>query len=501
MASRNTPIFLFFLGVAALAAAGCLAPDAVPGGTGGTGGDAGTGGTGGTGGDTGGGGPAAFDLAWARSYGVDSDNDQRARSVSTTPARDILLTGEFRGSFTMDPLLSLPNTEGLDAFVAQLDPSGQPAWLLGFSGLGEQRVARALATADGGFVVAGSFTQSLTFAGENRGNSPNGEDGFVAAFDADQELRWLVRLDGPGAQAVHALALSEDGHVFIAGTFDDALILGDLTVTGDADTLDFFVAKLDPAGAAVWATSLGGDPAPLPPGQPTCHLAAGPDGGVHIAGNFTGTVFLDQNLGEVGPRDLFVARLDAAGAPVWGHALGAVDRYQRAAAIAVDAKGRTLLAGDLQGEVTFGGITLAADGSEPDALVALFDPAGEPLWARRYGSVAQDHADAATFDAAGDLLVAGRFRGSIHFGSEDPLLSSGAVSGDDDIFLARLLPDGEPLAARSFGANDDQTPTALAVDADGDLLLTGYFRGAVDFGGGALDALQGDDVFAVKLRR
>lgn len=501
MVSRNTPIFLFFLGVAALAAAGCLAPDAVPGGAGGLGGHTGGGGAGGTGGATGGGGPSAFELAWARSYGVDSDDDQRARSVSTTPARDILLAGEFRGSFTVGALPALPNTEGLDAFVAQLDPSGHPAWLLGFSGLGEQRVARAIPTSDGGLIVAGSFTQSLTFGGENRGNSPNGEDGFVASFDDAQALRWLVRLDGPGAQAVHALALSDDGDIFIAGTFDDALSLGDLTVTGDADTLDFFVAKLDPAGAPLWATSLGGDPAPLAPDQPACHLAAGPDGGVHIAGNFTGTVFLDQNLGEVGPRDLFVARLDAAGDPVWGHTLGAVDRYQRAASIAVDANGRTLLAGDLEGEVTLGAITLTADGPEPDALVALFDPAGEPLWARRYGSIAEDHADAATFDAAGDLLVAGRFRGSIHFGSEDPLLSSGAVSGDDDLFLARLLPDGQPLAARSFGASGDQTPTALAVDADGDLLLTGYFRGAVDFGGGPLDALQGDDVFAVKLRR
>ncbi len=500
MVSRNTPIFLFLLGAAALAAAGCLAPDAVPG-PGGTGGDGGGGGDGGTGGDTGGGGPSAFELAWARSYGVDSDNDQRAWSISLTPGRDILLAGEFRGSFTMGALPTLPNTEGRDAFVAQLDPSGQPAWLLGFSGLGEQRVASALATSDGGFVVAGSFTQSLFFAGEERGASPSGEDGFVASFDAAQALRWLVRLDGPGTQAVHALALSDDGDVFIAGTFDDALSLGDLTITGDADTLDFFVAKLDPAGTPVWATSLGGDPAPLDPGQPACHLAAGPDGGVHIAGNFTGTVFLDENLGEVGPRDLFVARLDAAGTPVWGHTLGAVDRYQRAASIAVDAEGRTLLAGDLEGEVTLGDITLTAGGSEPDALVALFDPAGEPLWARRYGSIAQDHADAATFDAAGDLLVAGRFRGSIHFGSEDPLLSSGAVSGNDDIFLARLLPDGEPLAARSFGANDDQTPAALAVDADGDVLLTGYFRGTVDFGDGALDALQGDDVFAVKLRR
>ena len=502
MACSNNPLLSFsLLAAAALAVAGCLAPDAVPGpdGTGGGGAGSGGGGGGGSGGNGGGGAPS-FQLAWARSYGIDAPYDQRARGLDATPAGGVLLSGEYRGSFTMAPLAPLPNTEGLDAFVAELAPSGEPAWILGFAGLGEQRVHGAVAAPDGGVLVAGSFTQTLTLAGMDQGNSPSGQDGFVASFDAEQDLRWLVRLPGPGAQAAEAIALSPEGDVFLAGTFEGALTLGDITVPGSAGDQDFFVARLSPDGEPLWAISLGGDPAPLP-GQQRCHLAASPEGGVHIAGNFSGTVRLDENLGAVGPRDLFVARIDASGVPVWGRTLGVPGRRQRAASIAVDAQGRTLLAGDLEGEATFGGVALKGLGDAPDALLALFEPSGALQWARRYGSVAEDHADAAAFDADGNLLVAGRFRGAIAFGPEDPLLGSGAVSDDDDIFLAMLRPDGAPLFARAFGSGGDQTPTALAASPDGSLLLGGYFAGVVDFGDGERNALLGDDAFAVKLQR
>lgn len=498
MVLRNAPHFtVFFLATAALTLAGCLAPDALPG-AGGSGG-AGGGSAGGAGGA--GGGSTSLELAWAHAYGIDSDNDQRAWSISATPGRDALVAGEFRGSFTMGSLPTLPNTEGRDAFVAQLDPTGDPAWIMGFVGLGEQRVYRAIATPDGGYVVAGAFTQSLTFAEAERGDSPNGEDGFIASIDDKQTLRWLVHLAGPGTQTVNALALSPHGGVLVAGHFDDTLEVGDLVISGDADTLDFFVAKLGEGGEPLWATSLGGDPAQLDPGQPACHLAAAADGGVHIAGSFVGTMLLDENLGAIGTRDVFVARLDPAGVPLWGHTLGAPERSQRASALALDAQGRTLLAGDLDGEVTFDGTTLSAEGDATDAFLAVLDDAGQLAWARRYGSFAVDHADAATFDASGNILLAGRFRGSIAFGDEAPLLGSGAVSDDDDIFLAKLTPDGAPIFSRAFGGDGDQVPTSLAVDAEDALLLVGYFDGILDFGDGPLDALAGDDLFAVKLEQ
>jgi len=479
---------------AALSLAACLAPDAVPAGSGDT-----TGGGGSEGGGTTSGGAPGSELRWARSYGTDSTEDKRARSVVASPQGNVIIAGDFRGSLTLGSLAALPGTAGHDAFVAQLDASGKPAWSLAFAGPGEQLAYGAAATSDGGVVVAGSFTETLSFAGKDEGSEPQGEEGFIASLDAQRALRWLVRVDGSGNQAVHAVALAPDGGVVIAGTFGDTLRIGDLLVEGDLDGLDFFVAKLDAAGKPLWAKSLGATPASLGPGEPTSFLAIDGEGDIHVAGTFSGTLRFGENLGAMGEHDVFVGKLDAAGEPLWGHAVGADGQDQRAAGLAVDSQGRVILAGDLRGKVAVGGpLSLRSDGDAPDAFLLSYDDTGELVWARRYGSAAPDGAGAVAVDAAGDILFTGRFRGAISFGKETVLGNGGAVSPHDDLFLAMLTRDGEPIFSAAFGADENQLPTSIAVDASGDLLLAGYFGGIVDFGGGDLDAKTGDDVFVAK---
>lgn len=478
--------------LAATTTAACLAPDAVPGDdTGGTGGSTGT--------STTGGGATGGTLLWARSYGNDTVDNARARSLATTPDDAVLVAGDFSGSLTIGSLPTMQNSTGRDAFVAQLDASGHPAWSIAFAGLGDQLVYQAVAAPDGGVVIAGSFTQELAFAGQDMGNEPQGSDGFVASLDDEQVLRWLVRIDGSGDQAVHALAVTPTGDVVIAGTFDDTLHVATTTIEGDLDGSDFFVARLGSTGKPLWATSLGATPASFAAGEPTCFLAVGGDSGIHVAGTFAGTLRFGENLGAVGKHDVFVGKLDAAGVPLWGHAIGAEERDQRAAGLAVDALGNVVLAGDLRGKATMGGqMTLESDGDASDAFLASYDVDGELRWAARYGSKAQDHAGAVSVDAAGDILFAGQFRGAITFGDEPVLQNEGAQSPHDDLFLARLSPSGKERFSAAFGENQDQIATALTIDPSGHVLLSGYFGGLVDFGGGELDAKNGDDLFVAK---
>lgn len=478
-------------------ASGCLAPDAVPS-------DAsGGGGTGGSGtGGSGTGAAQAGDLLWAETFG-DAVLDQRAWSVAATPDGSALIAGDFAGTLTMGALTAPVATDGRDGFAALLDPAGQPVWSAAFQGIGEQRVFRAVPLPDGSAIVVGSFEASLLIAGQEQSVNPQGRDGFVARLDADQKLKWIVRAEGPGNQAIHAAATAPGGDVIVAGTFQDALTLGDVTVAGDDDDPkgDFFVARISGDGAPLWATSIGGDPADIGPSAPLCFVAVAPNGTLRVAGTFSGTLQLDENLGAVGQRDAFIGALSSAGAPLWGHAIGADGGEQEVAALAVDAKGRALLAGDLRGNAMLSASTsLASEGDEPDAFLALYDGGGDLAWARRYGSVGQDHGGAAAFDAGGNILFAGRFRGGIHFGSsEEPLLNHDAIGGNDDIFLAKLTVNGAPLWSRAFGENDDQRPTCLAAAPSGDALLTGYFRGKIDFGAGEIDAVVGEDFFVARM--
>lgn len=471
----------------ALAAPACLAPDAIPG-TGGAGGTTGTGGA-----------PVA--LAWADGYGVDADSDQRAFSVTAAADGGAIVAGDFEGSLTVGSLPALQNTEGRDAFVFALDPSGAPLWLTGFTGLGDQIAQRAVPAPDGGVLVAGTFTQTLVFSGDDVGETPSGKDGFLARLDADRDLVWLLRASGDGAQTIQSVALAATGEAIIAGTFEGALDLGGKILEGSGGNgAEIFVAKIDAKGVPVWITSLHGDAPDLDP-LPSCVIALGPTGAIHVAGTFSGAVTFDENIGAIGGHDMFIGQLDAAGKPLWGHAIGSPGVDQRVASISASPGGDTLIAADLRGKVTLDGTMIEAAGDRPDAFLAIYDSKGAFVWARRYGSSADDHAASAAFDAASNIHFAGQFRGAIDFTGAPPLLNTEASAGADDIFFTVLAPDHAPLFATSFGGPSAQVATSIAVDASSRTLLAGWFRAQVDFGGGPLDAKIGDDIFVAKFEK
>lgn len=96
-------------------------------------------------------------------------------------------------------------------------------------------------------------------------------------------------------------------------------------------------------------------------------------------------------------------------------------------------------------------------------------------------------------DAFGNLIVAGSFYSTVDFGGGD-LTSAGSY----DIFVAKFDSDGEHIWSRRFGDDHAQNCYAAAVDASGNVVVAGYFEGAVDFGGGALTGAGGTDVFVAR---
>ena len=57
------------------------------------------------------------------------------------------------------------------------------------------------------------------------------------------------------------------------------------------------------------------------------------------------------------------------------------------------------------------------------------------------------------------------------------------------------------LWSKRFGDGDDQHARSVAVDASGNVIVTGYFYGTIDFGGGALTSAGGGDIFVAKFDR
>jgi hypothetical protein len=120
------------------------------------------------------------------------------------------------------------------------------------------------------------------------------------------------------------------------------------------------------------------------------------------------------------------------------------------------------------------------------------------LWSQRIGGDSNDVSYAVTVDASGNIILAGSFRGVVDFGG-GPLTGS---AGDDDIFIAKYDGSGAHQWSRAFGLGGgyDDRALAVAVDAAGDVYVTGTFISFLSLDAYLLFNNGLEDVFVAKFR-
>ena len=182
-------------------------------------------------------------------------------------------------------------------------------------------------------------------------------------------------------------------------------------------------------------------------------------------------------MGNLMWGDVFLVKLDPSGAHLWSkHFTSSAD--SSAPDIAIDSKDNIVLAARTAGLV-----------------IEKLDPSGGPIFSKNFAvspnrlSIAADPSDA--------VLLAGEFNGSVDFGG-GPLTVNGPFS---DAFVLKLDPMGGHVWSQRYGDDDDQGAVGVAVDASGNVLVTGGFHGTIDFGGGPLAAVPGgfQSIFVAKL--
>jgi len=121
------------------------------------------------------------------------------------------------------------------------------------------------------------------------------------------------------------------------------------------------------------------------------------------------------------------------------------------------------------------------------------------LWARSAGSTGYEAALGTASDNNGNLYVIGWYSSAtITFGSIT-LTNPGVGSGD--IFLVKYDATGNTIWAKTFGGTDGDIGNAIALDALGNIYITGWYASStISFGTSTLtNGGLGNDVFIVKL--
>jgi len=341
----------------------------------------------------------------------------------------------------------------------------------------------------------------------------------VGAYDRtrplviDPVMAFGGHLGGADSEVARSIATDAGGNVYLAGSTFSTDLGGGVAITGNPVTgsRNAFVAKLDPAGALLWTTIIGGAESDEATG-----VAVDADGNVYVAGNTTSPDFPVANGwqgAQPAPVAGFVAKLSPSGADlVYATYLGGVGANPAITGLAVDDARRAHVTGST--DVAFAGfarVGAVAGGGAADAFVARLDASGAVLeFGALFGGAAQDIAHGIALGPDGSIFVAGR-TSSVDF----PVTAGAAQAvnaGPDpalpdvdrgDAFVVRLDAGGTALAYATYlGGSGIDAARAIAVDARGRAHVTGSTR-SPDFPvTGVLDPNQprgGEDAFVARI--
>ena len=136
-------------------------------------------------------------------------------------------------------------------------------------------------------------------------------------------------------------------------------------------------------------------------------VAADAAGNSYLTGEFSGMAkFGTSLLTSAGASDVFLAKYSTLGDLVWLRQGGGTSDDE-SFSVVVDSNANAYVAGVFSGTATIGGTTLTSAG-DYDIFVAKFDTAGSPLWVVRGGGSSRDAAlDIAVDPSCGHVLAKG----------------------------------------------------------------------------------------------
>jgi hypothetical protein len=338
----------------------------------------------------------------------------------------------------------------------------------------------------GNVALIGSFDETTDLGGGVL-TSAGGTDVYLAKLTSAGAPIFSKRFGNASSQQGNAVAFDDNGNIYIAGAFQGSIDLGGGALTS-AGSDDVFLAKLDPKGKHIWSKRLGGSSA-----EAALFVGADKLGNMYVTGTFAGSVdFGGGLLTSAGGNDIFVMSLDPTGHQLWSKRAGDVGS-DTVGSMAVDEMGNVHLTGRFTYSIDFGGGTLTSAGAD-DLFAVKLDSFGDPLWSLGAGDLLSQSGTAIAVDDLGDVFLGGDFQGTIDLG-QGTMSSAGA----SDVFVARLDGSGTPVWVQRFGDAADQHISSLAVDASGNVTVTGQFQGEIDFGDGPHTSAGGNDVFVAKL--
>jgi len=368
-------------------------------------------------------------VEWSRQYGL-PENSNTAYAMTVDNAGNIYVTGTFQ-------------TSTKDIVTIKYDTNGNRLWAKHYA-----------ATADPGISLEPDDTPASIAVDRNGnvcvvGHSIPGDDSYTEfvtlKYDAAGNELWAAkqRFDYGAATDI---AIDVSGNVYLGG-------YARLT---RGFNQDYLAIKYDSAGRLRWWTNFDVDGG----GDFAYAIAVDAAANVYLAGDVT---FFDEADDGFEINSTFgTVKIDSTGQPLWliGEGTNFSDAGESARDVAVDAQGNIYVTGFA--EWSPGNI---------DFLTVKYDIEGNQAWIRNYTGPGSflDAASKLVIDYAGNVYVTGFSTRFINGFYQDDYTTVKYDNAGNERWVMRYNGPG----------NTDDHPSGLAVDANGNVYVTGFDTGTV----------------------
>lgn len=334
-------------------------------------------------------------------------------------------------------------------------------------------------------------------------------------------LAWATNAGSTGTDNGTALSIDEAGNVYTTGyytgtvDFDPGPAVVQLPGHGGVDV---FITKTDANGNLVWARGIGGSG-----GDAAFSIKVTQSGYVYVTGYFCSVVDFDpgpgidtmRNADDPCNTELFVLKLDTAGNYEWAKAIRSVvqictDVTDVGYALDTDQNDNVYVTGYFRGTADFDpspsyAYNLTASGTNlvGDIFILKLNASGGFCWVNRIGEPLSDAGYALDVSDSGFVYVCGLYGAPTDF---DPGIGTDTLPafGNWDMFILKLDSAGHHVWAKGIGGSTDDRAYGITTDANGNVLVTGFYSSTVDFNPGpAVNYLasnpSSNSVFILKL--
>lgn len=418
----------------------------------------------------------------------------RSMAMDIDDNGNIIEMGNYRGTVDMDPgtgTLNFTSQGFYDTYIRKLDPNGNLIWAKSIGGNLDDVGRDVHVDQDNNVYITGNFAGTADFDPgaasviyTSSGSLPF-VDIFVLKLDSNGNYLWSHQIGGIDHDRGFAIASDQQNNVYVGGYFVDSVDfdpgVGDSSVIGQG-LEDIYLLKMDASGNFIWVRTMGG-----PEGENLVSIILDDNNDLLLTGSFTNVVDFNpgtgvENHSSNGFADVFISKFNTSGDMIWTFTEGGVkdDGGQH---VQVNDSNEIFLVGNFAENVDFDpttGIDFRSSNGKVDVFLQKIGSNGNVLWTHTFGGDSTDFAQRMTIDAANNVFIIGSFEDTVDF---DPgiAVNTASSNGLADIFISKFNSEGVHQWAEVFGDSLAQSAVRIDNDGNGNLYITGTYRGTVDF--------------------